>query len=85
MIVVTNSGIFMAILYFLNYTFRLSVTKYICASRWMFPPLDILLEYWIDILPSDAFMACLHSLLRYSTGEFQALQLIVLAAFGAMD
>ena len=30
-------------------------------------------------------MSCLHSLLGYSTGEFQALQLIVLAAFGAVD
>ena len=32
-----------------------------------------------------SFMSCLHSLLGYSTGEFQALQLIVLAAFGAVD
>ena len=30
-------------------------------------------------------MSCLHSLPGYSTGEFQALQLIVLAAFGTMD
>ena len=30
-------------------------------------------------------MSCLHSLLGYSTEEFQALQLIVLAAFGAVD
>ena len=30
-------------------------------------------------------MSCLHSLPGYSTGEFQALQLIVLAAFGAVD
>ena len=52
----------------------------------MFPPLDILLEYWIENVSFlDSFMACLHSLLGYSTGEFQALQLIVLAAFGAMD
>ena len=29
------------------------------------------------------FISCLHSLLIYSIGEFQALQLIVLAAFGA--
>ena len=45
--------------------------------------LDILLEYWM--LPSDSFMSCLHSLLGYSTGGVQALQLIVLAAFGALD
>ena len=30
-------------------------------------------------------MSCLHTLLGYSTGKFQALQLIVLAAFGAVD
>ena len=39
MIVVTIIEIFMAILFICNYTFRLSVT---------FPPLDILLEYWIE-------------------------------------
>ena len=42
----------MAIVYFFNYMFRLSVTKYFwfckCAAPWMFPPLDILLEYWIE-------------------------------------
>ena len=32
-----------------------------------------------------AVMSCLHSLLGYSTGEFQALQLIVRVAFGAVD
>ena len=30
-------------------------------------------------------MSCLHYLLGYSTGEFQALQLIVFAGFGAVD
>ena len=30
-------------------------------------------------------MSCLHSLLGYSNGEFQALQLIVLAAVGAVN
>ena len=38
-----------------------------------------------DWFPLDSLMSCLHSLLGYSTGEFQALQLIVLAAFGAVD
>ena len=37
------------------------------------------------MLPSDSSVSCLDSLLGYSTGELQALQLIVLAAFGAMD
>ena len=43
---------FTAIIYFLNYTFRLSVTKYFsfckCATPCLFLPLDILLEYWIE-------------------------------------
>ena len=43
------------------------------------------LNIGLKMLPSDSFTACLHSLLGYSTGEFQALQLIVLAAFGAVD
>ena len=34
----------------------------------------------LDMLPPDDFMSCL-----YSTEEFQALQRIVLVAFGAMD
>ena len=39
----------------------------------------------LDIFSLDSFMSCLHSLLGYSTGEFQALQLVVLEAFGAVD
>ena len=34
---------------------------------------------------SDSFISCLHSLLGRSTGKFQAKQLIVLVAFGAVD
>ena len=51
----------------------------------MFPPLDILLEYWVKHVTFDSFVSWLHSLLGYSTKEFQALQLIVLVAFGAVD
>ena len=47
---------------------------------WTFP-----LNIGLNMLPLDSFMSCLHSLLGYSTGEFQALQLIVLAVFGAVD
>ena len=39
----------------------------------------------LNMFSLDPFMSFLHSLLGYSTGEFQALQLIVLAAFGAVD
>ena len=33
----------------------------------------------------NSFMWSLYSQLRYSAGEFQAVQLIVLAVFGAVD
>ena len=56
---------------------------------WMFLPLDILLENWIEHVSFGLlyvmFTFPTHSLLGYSTGEFQALQLIVLVAFGAVD
>ena len=51
-----------------------------CFRPWTFS-----LNIGLNMLNSDALMSCLHSLLGYSTGEFQALQLIVLAAFGAVD
>ena len=51
----------------------------------MFQPLDILLEYQIEYVTLRLVISCLHSLLGYFTGEFQNLQLIVLAAFGAVD
>ena len=51
-----------------------------CFCPWTFA-----LNIGLNMFPLDSFMSCLHSLLRYSTGEFQALQLIVLAAFDAVD
>ena len=51
-----------------------------CFCPWTFS-----LNIGLNMFPLDSFMSCLHSLLRYSTGEFQALQLIVLAAFGAVN
>ena len=36
-------------------------------------------------IPSDSFMSHLYTELEYSTGEFQALQLIVFAVFGVVD
>ena len=38
----------------------------------------------LNMLPSNSFMSCLDYLLGYSTGEFQALQMIALAVFGAV-
>ena len=39
----------------------------------------------LNMLPSNSFMLCLDSLLGYFAGEFKALQLIILAVFGAVD
>ena len=51
-----------------------------CFRPWTFS-----LNIGLNMFPSDSFMSCLHSLLGYYTGDIQALQLIVLAAFGAVD
>ena len=51
-----------------------------CFCPWTFS-----LNIGLNMFPLDSFMSCLHSLLGYYTGEFQALQLIVLVAFGAVD
>ena len=51
-----------------------------CFRAWTFS-----LNIGLNIFPLESFTSCLHSLLGYSTGEFHALQLIVLAAFGAAD
>ena len=51
-----------------------------CFCPWTFS-----LNIGLSMFPLDSFMSCLHSRLGYSTGEFQALKLIVLAAFGAVD
>ena len=44
-----------------------------------------LLYIGLNTSPSDSFVSYLNSHLGYSAGEFQALQLIVLAVFGAVD
>ena len=88
-IVVTIVEIFMAINYFLNYTLGflyLSISGSAnaqlpgCFQSWTFS-----LNIELNMLPLDSFMSCLHTLLGYSTEEFQALQLIILAALGAVD
>ena len=79
----------MAIHYFFNYILGslqrsssgsadAQLPGYLCP--WTFS-----LNIELNMLPSDFFISCLHSLLGYSAGEFQALQLIIIAAFGAMD
>ena len=51
-----------------------------CFCPWTFR-----LNISLNTSPSDSFVSYLNSHLGYSAGEFQALQLIVLAVFGAVD
>ena len=89
MIIVTIIGIFMAINYFLIYTLGfLSISSSGSANAQLpgcFRPWTFSFNIGLDMFPLDSFMSSLHLLLRYFTGEFQALQLIVLAAFDAVD
>ena len=47
--------------------------------------MDFIFEYWIEHVTFGLLYVMLDSPLGYYRGEFQALQLIVLAVFGAMD
>ena len=89
MIVVTITGVFMAINYLLIYTLNLFyISNSGSANAQLlgcFCPWTFSLYNGLNIFPLDSFMSCLYFLLGYSTGEFQALQLIVLVAFGALD
>ena len=58
---------------------------YNTSSPRMFLSLDLLWEYRIQHGATDPFMSHLATQLGYSAGEFQALQLIVLATFGVVD
>ena len=51
----------------------------------MFLSLDLLSEYRIQHVANGPFMSHLATQLGYSAGEFQAFQLIALAAFGVVD
>ena len=51
-----------------------------CFCPWTFR-----LNIGLNTSPSDSFVSYLNSHLGYSAGEFQALQLIFLAVFGAVD
>ena len=89
MIVVTITAIFVAIncllIYHLDFLY---ISNYGSANAQLpgcFSPWTFSLNIGLNMFPLDSFMSCLHFLLGYSTGEFQALQLIVLAAFGAVD
>ena len=89
MIVVTIIEIFMAINYLFIYTLGfLYISSSSSANAQLpgcFRPWTFSLNFEFNMFPLDSFMSCLHSLVGYSTGEFQDLQLIVPVAFGAVD
>ena len=89
MIVVTITGIFMAIKYLLIYALGFLYISNSGSANAQLPgcfcPRTFSLNIGLNMFSLDSFMSCLHSLLGYFTGEFYALQLIVLAAFGAVD
>ena len=80
----------MAINHLLIYTFNFLYISNSGSANVQLPrcfcPWTFSLNAGLNTFPLDSFMSCVHSLLGYSTGEFQDLQLIVLAAaFGAVD
>ena len=89
MIVVTIIGIIMAINDFLNYTLGFIYLSRSGSANAKLPgcfhPWIFSLDIGLNTLPLDSFMSCLHFLLGYSTGEFQAFHLIVLVEFGTVD
>ena len=86
MIVVTIIGILRPLITFLIYTLGFLYISNSGSANTQLPGCFCPWTFSLNIgLNMDPFMSCLHSLLGNSTGEFQALQLIVLAAFGAVD
>ena len=69
-------------LFHLNISIRADTLLPGCFRPWTFS-----FDFGLNMLPSDSFMSCLHPLLHvgYSIVKPQALQLIVLAAFVAVD
>ena len=86
---VTITWNFMAINYLLIYTLSFLYISNSGSANTQLPgcfcPWTFSLNIGLNMFPLDSFMSCLHSLLVYSTEEIQALQLIVLAAFSAVD
>ena len=80
---------FMAVNYFLIYTLGFLYISNSGSANAQLPgcfyPWIFSLNIGLNTFPLDSFMSCLHSLLGYSTGEFQALQVTVLAKFRAVD
>ena len=82
-------GIFMAIdyplIYNLGFLYLSSSGSADAQLPGCFRPWTFSLNIELNMLTFDSFVLCLHPLLGYSTVKFQALQPIVLAAFGVVD
>ena len=84
MIVVTITGIFMAINYLLIYTLGFLYISNSGSANSQLPgcffPWTFSLNIGLNMFPLDPLCH-----VAFPTGEFKALQLIVLVAFGAVD
>ena len=77
---------FIICLILMNYLMELYFIGFVNAHLpGCFCPWTFRLNIGLNTSPSDSFVSYLNSHLGYSAGEFQALQLIVLAVFGAVD
>ena len=55
------------------------------SGSFVYGPWSFSLNIGLNMLHSDSFILCLDKLIRSSTGEFQALELIVVPMFRDMD
>ena len=84
MIAVTIIGIAIFLIFELHFQTFCNLVVLVLHRRLDIPsPWTFSLNIGLHMLPSDSIMS--HSLIVYYTGDFQALQLHVLAAFGAVD
>ena len=80
---ILNGGLLYIYIYALLYEFYWCPT--IPHIPGCFCPWTFFQNIGFNMVPSDPFMSHLATQLEYSAGEFQALQLIVLATFGIVD
>ena len=79
-------GCLWLLVFVLNNTLILGIwCSAISHLPWCFCPWTFFKNIGFNMVPSDPFMSHLATELGYSAGEFQELQLVVLAAFGVVD
>ena len=86
LVVLYRMFLFIICLILMNYLMEFYFIGFVNAHLpGCFCPWTFRLNIGLNTSPSDSFVSYLNSHLGYSAGEFQALQLIVLAVFGAVD